>query len=322
MSGSSGSKSRLYDGAKRLVVQHNYGSISFVQRHMKLSYSEAKQIVDDLTSEGVLTAPTKAGLRLLRPPHASAREFQASSQDKHVRLLRDMAIYLLECSEYNVGPDTRCTAMMLLPLKAKAGAMRAATAKIDRRQTPVFSTALALAGMPELSATFSPSDIQDALRVECAPFESRPVVDPSDREARLTLGFVQLARYLEKRLVDGGGAHTRAFECFVPDSLLPQGQSHAGGGYREHVVPCALLRDKCMELLRSGLPVEQVAEWMRPYLAIVVITPDEATKMDSEMGLKTRMPSGWRFDEDCIFDRLHVAGIEFHPPPGHAVCYH
>jgi hypothetical protein len=131
-----------------------------------------------------------------------------------------------------------------------------------------------------------------------------------------------LARYLEKRLVDGGGAHTRAFECFVPDSLLPQGQSHAGGGYREHVVPCALLRDKCMELLRSGIPVEQVAEWMRPYLAIVVITPDEANKMDSEMGLKTRMPSGWRFDEDCIFDRLHVAGIEFHPPPGHAVCYH
>lgn len=322
MSDSDGSKSRLYDDAKRLVIQHNYGSISFVQRHLKLSYSEAMQIVDDLTAEGVLTPPTKAGLRLLRPPHASVRAFQASSQEKHVRLLRDMAIYLLECSEYKVGPDTRCTAMMLLPLKAKANAMKASISKVDHGQTPVFSTALALAGMPELSATFSPSDIQAALHVECAPFESRPVVDPSDREARLTMSFVQLVRYLEKRLVDGGGAHTRAFECFVPDSLLPQGQSHAGGGHREHVVPCALLRDRCIELLRAGLPVEQVAEWMRPYLAIVVITPDEAKKMDFEIGLKTRMPPGWRFDEDCIFDRLHVAGIAFRPPPGHAVCSH
>jgi hypothetical protein len=143
-----------------------------------------------------------------------------------------------------------------------------------------------------------------------------------DVEEPLRRGLVQLARYFEKRLIDGWGAHTRSFECFVRDELLPVGKGHAGGGHREHVVPCALLRDRCMELLRAGLPLEAAADWMRPYLAIVLITPQQANVLDVELGLKTRMPVSWRFDRDCIFDRLHKAAITFDPPPGHGPCPH
>jgi len=311
-----------YQEAKRLVLHHRHGSVSLLQRNMFLPYTKARFLADALTAEGVLTAPTKAGFRLLQPGHAQSRTFAASPQEKHVRLLRDLALYLLECEELRVGPDSRSTAMILHPLELSVKTLSAAAAGAERGQSPVFSTALALAKLPELAVKFAPEDVEVALRGSCAEFERRRVPGSLDPEERLLRGFVQLARYFEKRLFDGFGAHTRAFESFVPDALLPTGRSHAGGGHREHVVPCALLRDRCMELLQAGLPVTSAAEWMRPYLAIVMITPEEANTLDVGMGLKTCMPRAWRFDTDCIFERLHAAGITFDPPVGHALCLH
>ena len=55
---------------------------------------------------------------------------------------------------------------------------------------------------------------------------------------------------------------------------------------------------------------------MRPYLAIVLITHEQASSLDVALGLKTRMPAGWRFDRDCIFDCLHKAGIALYAPGG------
>jgi hypothetical protein len=311
-----------YQEAMRLAIQHHYGSASLLQRQMLLPYKRAKALVEVLTSEGVLTVPTKAGLRLLQPGYVPLREFSASPEDKHVRLLRDLALYLLECEELRGGIDSRCTAMILHPLEISVKELSAAAAGADRGPTPVLAIGLALARLPQLASVFAGEELAAQLRVSCAAFERRPVHVEVDVEERLVSGLAQLARYFEKRLIDGWGAHTRAFECFVRDELLPMGKGHAGGGHREHVVPCAHLRDRCMELLRAGLPPEAAADWMRPYLAIVMITPQQANTLDIVLGLKTRMPAGWRFDFDCIFDRLHEAGIAFDAPAGHGACLH
>ena len=322
MSASEGFNQIEYMEAKRLVLEHRHGSAVLVQRKMLLPYTRAKVLVEALTSEGVLTAPTKAGLRLQQPGHASPREFSASPQVKHVRLLRDLALYLLECEELGTGMDSRCTAMILHPLEISVKDLSAAGAGADRGQTPVFAIGLALAALPQLASLFAPEEVASELRVSCAAFERRPMHAGIDAEERLLRGLVQLTRYFEKRLIDGWGAHTRAFECFVRDELLLIGKGHAGGGHREHVVPCELLRDRCLELLRAGLSPETAAEWIRPYLAIVQITPQQANTLDVALGLKMRMPAGWRFDVDCIFDRLHTAGITFDPPAGQGACLH
>lgn len=311
-----------YQEAKRLVLHHCHGSASLLQRQMLLPYTQAESLVDALTSEGVLTMPTKSGLRLVQPGHVPPRTFASTPQQKHVRLLRELAQYMLECEELRVGPDSRCTAMILHPLNIPVKDLLAAAADANRADSPVLAIAQALAQLPALASQFAPADLQAQLRSTCAEVKRRPSHVQVDAEERLRRGLVQLARYFEKRLIDGWGAHTRAFECFVHDDLLPMGKGHAGGGHREHVVPCALLRDRCMELLRAGLPVEAAADWMRPYLAIVMITPQQANHLDVELGLKTCMPPGWRFDFDCIFERLHAARITFDPPVGHAACLH
>jgi hypothetical protein len=74
------------------------------------------------------------------------------------------------------------------------------------------------------------------------------------------------------------------------------------------------LRDRCNELLRSGVPVNQVARWLRGWLVIVQITRSEADELDHYRGLKTVMPATWKFETGCLFERLHVAGIDFHRP--------
>lgn len=51
-----------------------------------------------------------------------------------------------------------------------------------------------------------------------------------------------------------------------------------------------------------------------------VVSGDSATGAPGP--LKTCMPAGWCFDLDCIFDRLHKAGIDFDAPEGHGACLH
>jgi len=44
----------LYDTAKQIVVQHQQGSISLLQRRLKIGYSRAARLIDDMEDEGVV----------------------------------------------------------------------------------------------------------------------------------------------------------------------------------------------------------------------------------------------------------------------------
>ncbi len=47
----------LYEDAKRIVVQHQQGSISLLQRRLKIGYSRAARLIDEMEEEGVVGPP-------------------------------------------------------------------------------------------------------------------------------------------------------------------------------------------------------------------------------------------------------------------------
>lgn len=79
--------------------------------------------------------------------------------------------------------------------------------------------------------------------------------------------------------------------------------------HNEHIVPLQLIRE---ELIRNkdSYSEEKLVELIINNLKIIVITKDEAKKLDIEFKLKTTMPDGWKFGDD-ILERLNQANIEF-----------
>jgi hypothetical protein len=59
----------------------------------------------------------------------------------------------------------------------------------------------------------------------------------------------------------------------------------------------------------NGKTLSEMAQFLKTHLAIVLVTKQEAEKMDIELGMRTSMPDGWNWG-DSVFSRLEVAGIE------------
>jgi S-DNA-T family DNA segregation ATPase FtsK/SpoIIIE len=49
-----GGRDELFDEAARLIVRHQQGSVSLLQRRLKVGYSRAARIVDELEAAGVV----------------------------------------------------------------------------------------------------------------------------------------------------------------------------------------------------------------------------------------------------------------------------
>jgi len=174
-------------------------------------------------------------------------------------------------------------------------------------------------------------DIEGELREICHSHE-RPIKfikDELSKSVRIHRSFLRAARYI-KRIQDDekAPAHSRVVELFIPDEFVPRGAGKNGLGHREHVVPCVLLRDKCVKLFKNdSATIEEVADFLKRYVVIVEISPSQqhcldASKSKGGRGLKHCMPTGWEFESGCIFSRLHDANILFDPPQGFTACCH
>ncbi len=119
----------------------------------------------------------------------------------------------------------------------------------------------------------------------------------------------RLAELFYDHWEEGRVGSTRIFEHVVPDEWIICGQSSSGGNYREHVVPCSLIRDQSIKMYQSGKSVEEVARMIERHLAIVIISDEERNRLDNKCGWKTTMPSGWEFEVGDPFARLTMAGI-------------
>lgn len=106
------------------------------------------------------------------------------------------------------------------------------------------------------------------------------------------------------------GIHSRIFEVLIYDHLVHIGDSKKGAHYREHVVPCALLRDECLHMYNQGKSIIDVANMIERNLWIAKISNEERYYMDVTLRLKNKMPDGWHFGIGDPLARLTSAGIE------------
>ena len=113
---------------------------------------------------------------------------------------------------------------------------------------------------------------------------------------------------------DGFGLeNTRALlEGDSIDHLITIGESvnrTKDNTYREHIVPCILIYNQAVTMTMEKRSVTEIAQMIKNNLAIVLITTEEAAKLDYELDMQTSMPEDWKFGDD-VFARLKVAGIE------------
>lgn len=136
-------------------------------------------------------------------------------------------------------------------------------------------------------------------------------------EQMRTRAIRRLAQILYDHWEEERVGHTRMFEVIVPDEWITYGRSVKGGHYREHVVPCAVIRKGCMELYEKRKTkceapdaIDEAANLIEKYLRIALITTEEAKYLDNDLGWKSTMPDGWIFGEGDPLARLEEAGIE------------
>ncbi|AGR77183.1 hypothetical protein A7H1H_0879 [Aliarcobacter butzleri 7h1h] len=108
--------------------------------------------------------------------------------------------------------------------------------------------------------------------------------------------------------------HSRLPEYVIPNSLITIGISEnaqlpKSKLHHEHIVPLQLIREELIKN-KNSYSEEKLVELIINNLKIIVITKDEAKKLDIEFKLKTNMPDGWKFGDD-ILERLNQANIEF-----------
>jgi len=140
-------------------------------------------------------------------------------------------------------------------------------------------------------------------------------IKPIPREVSERNVFEKIAKRF-KNLIDNedgfGLENARSLlESDSIDHLITIGESvnrTKENTYREHIVPCIMIYNQAVTMTMEKRPVTEIAQMIKNNLAIVLITKEEADKLDNELDMQTSMPEGWRFGDD-IFARLNVAGI-------------
>lgn len=109
------------------------------------------------------------------------------------------------------------------------------------------------------------------------------------------------------------GTHSRLLEMLVPDSYITIGTSVNGGGWREHLVPLARIRNECHRIFERGGTVEEAEHFISVHLKVAHISPEERIRLDFELGLKSKMPENWVPGD--YLARLTAAGINLDDRP-------
>ena len=133
-------------------------------------------------------------------------------------------------------------------------------------------------------------------------------------EEMLERAFHRIAWNVRHMWEETGHSDTRLFiEPIIPDAFVIVGKSISGGEHRDHVVPRVFLCHKCHSMYEQGATVEDVAQVIRKFLKVVLISKEEKNILDKKenLNLKERMPDGWTFESGSPFERLHIANIEF-----------
>lgn len=116
------------------------------------------------------------------------------------------------------------------------------------------------------------------------------------------------------------GYHSRIFKhmlhpeenfCYVGKSEKAVLENNPKNEHPEHVVPCAYMMYELESLIEEGKHSdEELARALQKNWKVANISKEEATKLNSELKLKSTMPEGWDFMTGNPEDRLTQAGIK------------
>ncbi len=246
---------------------------------------------------------------------------ETSQRATHLRRVFEAARFFWEMWEEGSAGDTRAIAFHNTTSLSNMAFRDLVLRDFNKqRRLSLYEAATALARWLERNdrGTVFDAAMNADLAILCR-VSARSIQPVSDVETIVQRSFVRLVRYLQQTRLDGKGAHSRCFEYFIAAAYVPTGYGKNGGTHPEHVVPCAFLRDRCIARLGEGASVEDIANEIRPFLAIVMITDTERSKLDNSpafggLGLKDIMPANWDFEAGDRFARLHAARIAFEPP--------
>lgn len=112
--------------AADILSEHRSGSAALLQRHLKIGYGEAMRLLAQLASIGLVEAPNPEGRYRV---HSSMELHTAwSASERHARVLRDLALYLVECRG---ALDTRCIDLLLQSQSCDMSALRDVVATLE-----------------------------------------------------------------------------------------------------------------------------------------------------------------------------------------------
>lgn len=120
--------------------------------------------------------------------------------------------------------------------------------------------------------------------------------------------FLKLINY-EKSI------NTNLFETVIPNELITIGISNEAkllqkNYHNEHIVPRILIRDEIIRLSKESCSEEKMINLIINNLKVIIISKNEAKKLDTNYKLKVVMPDNWQFG-DNIFERLQKAEIKY-----------
>ena len=98
------------------------------------------------------------------------------------------------------------------------------------------------------------------------------------------------------------------YECLRSKVEVNKYNSDAGLTWGEHVVPIDFMTQELVRMCSQGVGEDVMYDFLMRNHKVVYITPQQASKMDSELKLQTVMTEGWK-DGDSPFARLEAAGI-------------
>lgn len=146
------------------------------------------------------------------------------------------------------------------------------------------------------------------------------IIQKYSQDELVQRAFFRCAWNIKQLWEEKGSSDTRILlEPFISNQIVTVGQSKNKGNYREHAVPRMLICIECHTMLEQGKSVEDLANFIRKFLKIVLISKEEQQTLDksSNLNLKQKMPEGWTFASGSPFDRLKAAGIEYDLFPEH-----
>ena len=129
----------------------------------------------------------------------------------------------------------------------------------------------------------------------------------SQRAAVALYSFWEEQRY-DPRYRNEAGVHSRIFDALIPDVYIELNSKALGRGRKEHVVPCAYIRNLSFKMYHENASIDDVAKMISKLLKIAYITEDQRKKVDSIH--KYSMPENWNWKTDSILERLVIAGVE------------